>query len=77
MSEETKSEGIKCSVHLSLETLMRYRDAGKMLDGNLRLGNFLINGGGAKHRKSLGLPGGNMFYRWLKRHGYPEGYQTL
>ncbi len=35
-----------------------------------------INGGGHKHRKLLGLSG-NMFYRWLKRNGYPLGYRTL
>lgn len=37
-----------------------------------------INGGGNKHRASLG---GNIrgvvFYQWLQKRGYPEGYQTL
>lgn len=36
-----------------------------------------INGGGAKHRKQLTFMGGINFYYWLKRNGYPEGYQTL
>lgn len=33
-----------------------------------------INGGGAKHRKSIG---NGHIYRWLKRQGYPIGYQIL
>lgn len=37
-----------------------------------------INGGGMKHRKLVtGGSGGGRFYSWLKRNGYPEGYQTL
>lgn len=37
-----------------------------------------INGGGMKHRKLVtGGSGGSRFYYWLKRNGYPEGYQTL
>lgn len=35
-----------------------------------------INGGGCKHRREM--KGGGLFtYRWLKKHGYPEGYQVL
>ena len=34
-----------------------------------------INGGGTKHRKKIG--GGATFYSWLKRNGFPEGYQVL
>lgn len=33
-----------------------------------------INGGGTKHRKSLGL---SRFNFWLRNHGFPEGYQVL
>lgn len=36
-----------------------------------------IKGGGAKHRKELGVKSGFNFYYWLRAHGYPEGYQTL
>lgn len=36
-----------------------------------------INGGGNKHRKSLGLIGGRRFYQWLKKNGYPSGYRVL
>ena len=32
-----------------------------------------IDGGGAPHRKMTG----NDIYGWLKRNGYPEGYQVL
>lgn len=34
-----------------------------------------INGGGAAHHKQVGL--GSMFYNWLKKQGYPPGYQVL
>ena len=36
-----------------------------------------INGRGTQHKKSLGIPGGIAFYCWLKKQGFPEGYQTL
>lgn len=37
-----------------------------------------INGGGRKHRAAVtGGSGGSRFYYWLKRNGYPDGYQTL
>jgi hypothetical protein len=36
-----------------------------------------INGGGNKHRQSLGLKGGMDFYRWLRKQGYPDGFQVL
>lgn len=35
-----------------------------------------IDGGGNQHRKSLGL-GGAVFYKWLKRNGFPSGFQVL
>lgn len=34
-----------------------------------------IDGGGNKHRKSLGYGSGD-FCRWLKKNGWPEGYRT-
>lgn len=34
-----------------------------------------VNGGGTKHRKEVGQ--GTKFYRWLRREGYPDGYQVL
>lgn len=36
-----------------------------------------INGNGTQHLKQLGIGGGENFYRWLKKNGFPEGYQTL
>ena len=38
-----------------------------------------VNGGGDVHRiEVLGRPaGGHPFYLWLKRNGYPTGYQIL
>jgi len=35
-----------------------------------------IEGGGNKQRKGK-LRASTAFYRWLKREGYPKGYQTL
>ena len=36
-----------------------------------------INGGGTKHRKSLGIPTGFPFYIWLIKNNFPEGFQVL
>lgn len=36
-----------------------------------------INNDGAEHRRSNKNRGGNSFYRWLKTHDYPPGYQVL
>lgn len=36
-----------------------------------------INGGGNTHKKSLGEGGRRNFYWWLRREGFPEGYQVL
>ena len=40
-----------------------------------------INGGGNKHRKEINLKksggAGYNFYCWLKRNGYPDGFQVL
>lgn len=36
-----------------------------------------VNGGGEKHRRGLRQAGGLPFYSWLKRQGFPVGYQTL
>ena len=37
-----------------------------------------INGGGSKHRKEIEKgKGGCQLYYWLKREGYPPGYQVL
>mgnify|MGYP001569003390 CR=1 FL=1 len=36
-----------------------------------------INGGGNAHRKQIRVLSGTMFYRWLMKNNYPEGYQIL
>jgi len=36
-----------------------------------------VNGGGTKHRRELKGGYGRMMYVWLRRNGYPSGYQTL
>jgi hypothetical protein len=42
--------------------------------------NFLaidhVNGGGNRHRKEIG-GGGHVMWRWLRKSGYPEGFQIL
>ena len=36
------------------------------------------NGGGNKHRASIGLENGGWgFYRWLKNNNYPHGFRVL
>jgi len=35
-----------------------------------------VDGGGKKHKRAIGKQGKN-FYYWLKREGYPKGYQVL
>ena len=35
-----------------------------------------VNGGGTKQRKALGF-GGSAFYTWLRKMGFPEGFQVL
>lgn len=34
-----------------------------------------VDGGGSKHRREVGF--GPNFYRWLRTHGFPHGYQVL
>jgi hypothetical protein len=36
-----------------------------------------INGGGNQEKKKLGVSGGEGYYRWLRRNGYPPGLQVL
>lgn len=35
------------------------------------------NGDGAKHRRESGCGSGSTFWSWLKRNGYPAGFQVL
>lgn len=36
-----------------------------------------IDGGGGKQRRQLKKNGGSGFYFWLRKNGYPKGYQVL
>jgi hypothetical protein len=36
-----------------------------------------IKGGGVRHRKALRMRGGIVFYRWLVRQNFPDGYRVL
>ena len=36
-----------------------------------------VNGNGNTHRKNSGIHSGNSTYSWLKKNGYPDGFQTL
>lgn len=36
-----------------------------------------IGGGGNKHRRGIGVGSGVPFYRWLRDHNYPPGFQVL
>lgn len=36
-----------------------------------------IDGDGNTHRRENKITGDNNIGRWLKRHGYPEGFQVL
>lgn len=35
-----------------------------------------IGGGGTQHRRDEGITGSGI-YLWLKKNGYPDGFQTL
>ena len=36
-----------------------------------------VGGKGRQHLRSIGVKGGSQFYKWLVRHGFPEGFRTL
>jgi len=36
-----------------------------------------IDGNGAQHRRTIKVPSGNHFYRWLRKNNFPSGFQTL
>jgi hypothetical protein len=36
-----------------------------------------VNGGGVQHRKSIHVRSGTGFFLWLRRNGYPAGFQVL
>lgn len=46
-------------------------------DNEMALSIDHIDGNGATHRRSIHSNGGERLYRWLVKHNYPEGFQTL
>ena len=36
-----------------------------------------VNGGGLKHRRTIKKKGGTSFYNWLRKSGFPNGFQVL
>lgn len=63
---------------IKIEALQRY--GGKCFCCSEFIVQFLsldhIEGNGNQHREMTGTVGGVQFYRWLKRHGWPEGFQV-
>lgn len=70
----------KNNLKLKIETLEYYGGLICNCCGETHL-EFLtidhVDGGGNKHRKSIGSRGGLSFYTWLRKNNYPEGYQVL
>lgn len=65
---------------LKIETLQQYGGSCACCgeDGLAFLTIDHIEGGGNKEREKVsGGMGGTKFYRWLKKEGWPEGYQVL
>ena len=66
---------------LKLEVLGHYSVRGVMCCSQCGYSNIQalvldhIKGGGNKQRLETGS--GSMFYRWIRNHNYPEGYQIL
>jgi hypothetical protein len=60
------------------EAINRYGGACKHCQENrlLLLTIDHINGGGNRHRQTMG-EGGNRIYVWLRKHTYPNGFQVL
>lgn len=65
------------------ETILLHYGNGKLACVNCGYNNLKalsvdhIEGQGKAHRDKLGYNHGIGFYLWLKREGFPEGYQTL
>lgn len=63
---------------LKLEILEHYGGQRCSLCDEIRLGTLVIDhiaGGGCQHRRIVGSD--NVFYRWLKKQGFPPGYRVL
>lgn len=72
----------KAKENTKVKVFLHYTPSGKCVYCNFEdiraLSIDHINGGGEKHRKSLGMStGGYPFYAWLVKNNYPDGYQVL
>jgi hypothetical protein len=77
--EHKHDYGRRGNIRLRLQTLLHYGNKCACCgEKDLR---FLTidhtNGHGNEHRRKIGKRGGGAFYRWLRDHGFPKGYQTL
>jgi len=82
---EHNARGRKTKQKLKVETFSHYCD-GDIICKMCNKENDLqiltidhIDGNGSEHRRELGGSniGGHQFYGWLKKNGYPEGFQVL
>jgi hypothetical protein len=81
MEEKLKVTREEKTLSLKLEVLAHYCADGEIAcaccgeDWPIYLGIDHMNGQGAKHRKEVGR--GAVLHRWLRKNGYPNGYQVL
>jgi hypothetical protein len=79
--EQVKASQKKCRDRVKTKVLTQYGN-GKLacvVCGESNISCLTIDhlaGGGAQHRKRI-KQRGSAFYGWLRKEGYPEGYQTL
>ena len=78
-SEKCKVIGKKYRVKLKKLVIKKY--GGKCSCCGITDYEFLsidhINGGGLKHLKEIKRKGGNSFYQWLKKKGFPPEFRLL
>lgn len=78
-SRKFKDRATKYRGKVKAEVLSRYggvcRCCGE--DESVFLSIDHINGDGAQHRKQGLKASGLSFYQWLRKNGYPEGFQVL
>ena len=68
---------------LKLEVFLAYTAEGKphcvqcgVSDIDVLCIDHVFNGGN-EHRRQLGISSGTVFYRWLKKNNFPDGFQIL
>jgi hypothetical protein len=78
--EKRKKNALAHYYRLQYETLMAYGGYKCACCGETEPMFLTIdhkNNDGAKHRKKIGSLGGARFYKWLRDHNYPSGFQVL